>query len=72
LPVSRLVDAAGPFGRQPEPPTGRQPPGCSSARPRLRPTCCTSTPSSTSATAPPPSPRRSTAACSPPGRRNGR
>ena len=52
-------------GRGRAPPTGRRPPGCSSARPRSRPTCCTSTPSSASATAPPPWPRRSTAACSP-------
>ena len=56
---------------RPATPTGKRPPGCSSARPRSRPTCCTSTPSSASATAPPPSPRPSTAACSPRARPGG-
>jgi hypothetical protein len=45
--------------------------GCSSARPRSRRTCCTSTPSSALPTAPPPSPRPSTAACSPRSSRTG-
>jgi DNA-binding NarL/FixJ family response regulator len=44
-------------------PTRKPPPGCSSARPRSRLTCCTSTPSWASATARPPSPRPFTAAC---------